>query len=456
MCGSLAQAASQPSTGGVRGLVRDADGPSSGATVRLTKEDTQIVRRAVTDAQGQFVFLAVPPGTYTLRISLQGFQTVVRRAVEIATQDFVTLDVLLESGPPGARPMVATGTPLTTTANASVGTALEGAMLDGFPSPNRNPFTLGLTVPTVVSGADPRRTLQREQTESSRVSIGGGIQANTYVLDGLPISDLRGRALLSPTLESLEDVRIHVHAYDAEVSRTGGGVFNATARAGTNVFHGSGLFQTRPVWGQSLSFFAVQRELTKDDVGLTGSVHRVYGGGVGGPLWRDHTFFWAAAESYRASRPESLEELWPSALQRVGDFSTTSVNGSAVRIFNPFCREGVASARCPATGPSGTLENPEFAGAVIPSFALNPVARAMAAAWPLSTRGNEDTEPNAAGDTAATDEADQLSFKIEHTIRDGWTLGGLVTSTETRDAVAVHRWSSRSADAPDRSLQSAR
>ena len=434
LLGGVTTAASQQFTGGVRGLVRDAEGVRAGAIVWVTNESTNGERWTVTNDRGQYAFVAVPPGTYTVRISLPGHRGVVRRGIVIGTQEFVTLDLLVEVGAPDDPITVTGGVPSIETANASVAMLLDRAMLDAWPSPNRNPFALAVTVPTVVSVGERRLTLQRDQTDSSRISIGGGgVQANNYVLDGVPITDLRGRALLSPSIEAIQDVRIQVHTYDAEVGRTGGGVFNTTARAGTNAFHGSGFFQTRPVWGQSLDFFDVQREVTKEEVGLTGALHRVYGGGGGGPIWRNHTFFWAATESYRARRLGSAQELWPTARQRVGDFSTTTVNGEAVRLFNPYCRGGGASARCPATGPSGTLENPEFANAIIPAFALNPVALNMAAVWPLPNQDNEDTEPNAIGTTESVDEADMVSFKIEHRFTDGWMLGGLVVYTETRE-----------------------
>ena len=57
----------------------------------------------------------------------------------------------------------------------------------------------------------------------------------------------------------------------------------------------------------------------------------------------------------------------------------------------------------------------------------------MAAVWPLPNQDNDDTEPNAVGTTASTDEADMVSFKIEHKFTDSWTLGGLAVYTRTRE-----------------------
>ena len=59
-----------------------------------------------------------------------------------------------------------------------------------------------------------------------------------------------------PGIESLQEVKVQVHTYDAEMGRTGGGVFNATGRSGSNQWHGNGFVQDRPVWGATNGYFA--------------------------------------------------------------------------------------------------------------------------------------------------------------------------------------------------------
>src|SRR5947207_703352 len=120
-------------------------------------------------------------------------------------------------------------------------------LIEALPAPGRNAFLIGVTVPTVMPVGDPQFNRQQDQTNASRVSLGGGgIRANNYLIDGIPISELRGRAVLNPTIEAVEEVRVQVHTYDAEIGRTGGGVFNVTAKSGTSNYHGSEFYQTRP------------------------------------------------------------------------------------------------------------------------------------------------------------------------------------------------------------------
>src|SRR2546428_689819 len=93
-----ASAGAQQFTGGVRGLVRDANGVIPGVTVTLTKEATNISREVTTNDVGQYSFAAVPPGTYSLKTQLTGYKTYESKGLTVGTQQFVTLDVTLELG----------------------------------------------------------------------------------------------------------------------------------------------------------------------------------------------------------------------------------------------------------------------------------------------------------------------------------------------------------------------
>src|SRR5206468_9147582 len=143
-----------------------------------------------------------------------------------------------------------------------------------------------------VPSGDAQFNRQQDQTNASLMSLGGGTRrGNNYTLDGVPITDMRNRMSAVPTIEGVDDLKVQVHTYDAEMGRTGGGVFNVTARSGSNAYHGSGFYQTRPVWGQSENFFNAAQGLTKEATGLANAYYRLYGGGVGGPVVKNRTFF---------------------------------------------------------------------------------------------------------------------------------------------------------------------
>ena len=161
---------------------------------------------------------------------------------------------------------------------------------------------------------DPQFNRQQDQTNASRISLGGGgVRANNYLVDGVPITDLTGRAVLNPTIEASTRSRCRCTPTTPIWARTGGGVFNTTAKSGTNQFHGTGFYQSRPVWGQSRKL--LQRRC-RSEQRADGSGQRqfhTYGGGVGGPIWRNRTFFWTATEGYRSTTTRNLQEIWPSA-----------------------------------------------------------------------------------------------------------------------------------------------
>src|SRR5436309_10708666 len=188
-------AGAQQFTGGIRGLVRDANGVIPGVTVTLTNEATNISREVTTNDVGQYSFAAVPPGTYTLKTQLTGYKTFESKGLTVGTQQFITLDIVLEVGRLEENITVTGQSPLIDTANASHAASLDREALESLPAPGRNAFMIGVTVPTVMPVGDPQLNRQPDQTNASRISLGGGgIRAHDYLSDGARISELPGRA----------------------------------------------------------------------------------------------------------------------------------------------------------------------------------------------------------------------------------------------------------------------
>ena len=436
---AAASANAQQFTGGVRGAVRDANGVIPGVTVSLTNESTNISREVVTNDVGQYNFPAVPPGTYTLKAQVSGYRSYESKGLNVGTQQFITLDVQLEVGAIEQSITVTGQTPLIDTSTASTGGVLDRQALENLPAPGRNAFLIGVTVPTVMPNGDPQFNRQQDQSNASLISIGGGgIRANNYLVDGVPITELRGRAVANPTIEALEDVKVQVHTYDGEMGRTGGGVFNVTARSGGNDFHGSGFYQTRPVWGQSENFFNAVAGITKEESGLSDAYYRLYGGGAGGPIVKNRTFFWGAMEGYRSGTTRNINEIWPTTNQRNGDFSRTIANGAPVVLYNPWCRGGAVNARCPATGTGSIATGGLFTGAIIPLThpAVSQVGLNILKLWPTETINgpmaqNEDGNTNANATAFIVDKAGMYTGKVEHKFTNNWTLSGFYLYNKT-------------------------
>ncbi|HMD36896.1 MAG TPA: carboxypeptidase-like regulatory domain-containing protein [Vicinamibacterales bacterium] len=449
LAGPVASATAQQFTGGVRGEVRDPNGVIPGVTVSLTNEATNITRDTATNDVGQYNFPAVAPGTYTLKTQLTGYRTFESRGLVVGTQQFITLDVVLQVGTIQESVTVTGQSPLIDTSNASTGGVLDRQALESLPAPGRNAFLIGVTVPTVMPNGDPQFNRQQDQSNASLVSIGGGgIRANNYLVDGVPITELRGRAVANPTMEALEDVKVQVHTYDAELGRIGGGVFNVTARSGSNAYHGSAFYQTRPVWGQSENYFnsaacdvaGTSTSDCKKASGLSDAYYRLYGGGFGGPIKKDQTFFWFSTEGYRSGTTRNISEIWPTANQRNGDFSHTTLGGKPAVLYNPWCRGGVASSRCPATGTGSIATGGLFTNAIIPLThpAVSQVGLNILKIWPTNTINgpmaqNEDGNTNANGTAFIVDMADMFTIKAEHKITKDWTLSGFYLYNRTNE-----------------------
>ncbi len=310
-------AGSQSFQGGIRGQVKDAGGVLPGAEVTLTNEGTSASRTTTTNAAGEYNFPNLPPGTYTLKVALPSFRGYTQAGLRVGTQQFLTLDVTLQIGSLEETVTVTGESPLVETSNASTGTVLNNDALQTLPAPGRSAFMIGATVPTVIPTGDTQFNRQQDQTNASLLSLGGGTRrGNNYTLDGVPITDLRNRASANPTIEALEDVKVQVHTYDVEMGRTGGGVFNTTLRSGTNTFRGTAFYQTRPIWGQSNNYFSEIAGLPKPE-----SPYYLGGGGVGGPIVKNKTFFFFAAENYTDVQTRNASDVMPTSAMRAGNFS---------------------------------------------------------------------------------------------------------------------------------------
>src|SRR2546425_604419 len=411
--------------GGLRGAVRDTGGALvPGVEVTLTNEATSLSRTTVTNDSGEYSFAALEPGSYRLHASLAGYKTIDLAGIRVGTQQFVTLDVTMEVGAITENVTVTGEAPLIDTSNASTGTVLDTQALQTLPAPGRNAFMIGTSVPTVIPSGDTQFNRQQDQTNASLLSLGGGTRrGNNYTLDGVPITDLRNRATANPTIEALEDVKVQVHTYDAEMGRTGGGVFNTTLKTGSNDFHGTGFFQTRPIWAEENNFFSQKAGIPKPN-----NPYYLGGGGAGGPIIKNRTFFWFAAEDYHDVQTRSLSVIMPTAAERAGDFSAlTDVQGRPVIIYDPLTSRTV----------NGAVVRDPFPGNRILANRINPVAAAMLKYMPMPDRNLDNGSTNYTRTALINNRFQQeYTVKIEHKFTDKMSVSGfyLYNRTDEPDA----------------------
>ena len=103
----------------------------------------------------------------------------------------------------------------------------------------------------------PAYNRMEDQSGSSMMSIAGGpVRGNNYLLDGIPITDFNNRAIIIPTLEAVQEVKIQANTYDAEMARTGGGMLNTLMKSGTNTTSTAPCMATyaEPAWMRNAFF----------------------------------------------------------------------------------------------------------------------------------------------------------------------------------------------------------
>src|SRR5579875_121420 len=394
--------------GSVRGTVTDAQGAAiPNVAIILTNEATGVSRNTTTNSAGQYVFTAVDPGTYSLTAKCPDFKTYQRTNLTVATQELVTADVQLEVGALTQSVVVSETPPLIENGSASNGQVLNTQQMVDLPNLGRNPFLLSKVSTNVVTVGDPRFNRFQDQSGSSAISIAGGpIRGNNYLIDGIPITDSENRAVIIPSIEGTQEMKLQENTYDAEMGRTGGGVFNITLKSGSNSPHGSLLGYTRQTDWLANNYFYNAAGLPRADqpfynwgasFGAPVIVPKLYSG-------KDKTFFWLTTESYRQKSPLSNKYTLPTSAQRTGNFA------GAATIYDPL-----SSHTCSVTDncPSGvTIVRTPFAGNTIPISRINPVGAAVMSYLPLPQTSAASN--NFTGVDTLTDRADEYMAKVDH------------------------------------------
>jgi len=361
----------QSTQGGVHGAVSDASGAAvPNAKVTLTNEGTNEAHSATTNSAGFYDFSNVVPATYTVIAESPSFKKFERTNIIVGTQEYVTVDVRLEVGNVTESVLVTEQMPLVESSNASQGQVLDNQKIVDLPNLGRNPFMMSKLAQNAVPVGPPAYNRMEDQSGSSMISIAGGpVRGNNYLLDGIPITDANNRAIIIPAIEAVQEVKIQSNTYDAEMARTGGGMFNTLMKSGTNEFHGSVYGHVRRTDWDANNFFSNEAGLPIADQPNT-----TWGASFGGKVWIPHvydgknkTFFYFGVEHYDDRSSDSANFNLPTLAERTGNFSgvLNSTGGPQV-IYNPS--NGQA-----------------FANNIIPTSMLNPVGVAIASYYPTPT-----------------------------------------------------------------------
>jgi hypothetical protein len=395
--------------GTLRGRVVDPNGAvTASAKITLIDEGTQVARSTVTNGDGEYTFASVTPATYTVVVEAAGFKKLDQKGVSIATQAAVTLDLQLELGQVSEEVTVTSEAPPLQTADASTGQLISTQQIDDLPLLGRNPFLTGKLAQSVVFAGNPTFTRMQDQNGNSQFSIAGGpLRTNNYLLDGISITDSNNRAVILPSPEAVQELKVQASTYDAEVGRTGGGTFNTLLRSGTNDLHGSAVGHIRETDWLANTFFA-----NRAGQPIANQPFRDWAFSLGGPIvipkvynGKNKTFFFASDESYRQTSGSTTTLSVPTPLERVGNFSQSFTKSGALQvIYDPSTTNPVTGARTP------------FPGNIIPASDLSPIGLALASYYPSPNTSSTPyyQAPNYNFTGSFPNRGDQRIFKVDH------------------------------------------
>ena len=333
-------AAAQLTTGTLAGSLKDPQGlVIPGATVTLTSEarGTQLPP-AFTNANGDFVFVNVPPDTYSIQISMQGFKPLKRSGIAVSAGDRVGIGTLtIEVGGLTESVTVQSEAPLVQTQSGERSFAVSTKSVESLPISNRSFVQLAALAPG-VTGNNPTRIGDRSST--------GGNNSN-IMMDGVSTMDTGSNSvLLQMNVESIAEVKVLVSNYQAEFGRSSGVQVSAVTKSGTNRFRGSAYdVMRRDAWNSNSKTNTLNGDpkvkVHEKDLGYS------IGGPIGRPGGNNKLFFFYAHEyAPRTGGGDTVRFRFPTLLERQGDFSQSTDNNG-----NPafFIKDPRLTGTCSAT-----------------------------------------------------------------------------------------------------------
>jgi hypothetical protein len=373
--------AAQTHRASLRGTVYDPNKAAvTGATVTLTSTATGDVRTTTTDSNGQFAIASLPAGEYEVKVEAQAFQTHTEK-FELFVNQEQRLDVDLLVG--GTAYVVELPyTPLLKQDSGSLGNVIENRQITGLPLDGRNFYELSLLVPGAVPPAPGSAGSVRGDFA---FSVNGAREdANNFLLDGVYNIDPKLNTFgVRPSVEAIREFEMLTSTYDASFGRNPGAQVNVILNSGTNDFHGSVFEFHRNAALDARNFFAPASEPKPK------YIRNQFGGALGGPIKRDHTFFFADYEGTRSREGITRITNVPTALERAGNFSQS--------FFGPT---------------NSPFPGVPFINGIIPDFLINPVGRAIANLYPLPNRNVP--FQNFVSSPILRDDNDSFDARVDH------------------------------------------
>lgn len=369
----------------ISGTVVDVNGAViPGAEVELSNPATNQSRKVVTNASGQYTFSNIAPGTYKITVTMKGFRQTVIPEYKADVGRSATLDIKLEAG--GVNEVVEVTGGLVgielQKQDATVGNVISGDALKQIPNLNRDTTSLILLQPLVTpaiagAGENVGGQVAGARSDQNTFSIDGGdATSNTEGNGGYNTSFVATpRAVVPTPAESLEEFRVATNNSTSSFARSSGAQVALVTKRGTNQFHGS------VYWYHQNDNLNAASWTNKRTLGLNITDPNVrakvqepelkdnrFGFSIGGPIFKNKTFFFGHYEGRRFPQTGNILRLVPTETLRQGILRFRDASGAIVS-YNLANSTACAGGAC----------DPRARG-------ISPVIRAV---WALLPAGND-------------------------------------------------------------------
>lgn len=362
--------AGQNVTGSISGAVQDTSGQFvPGAVVTILNKATIASVKLLSDERGDFTANGLQPGTYTLLVAKSGFKQFEQSDLVLTAGERRSVGTLtLQVGAVNETVTVTAVTASVQTVSAERSGLITNKQVTDLMLIGRDYLGLLQTLPGVAdfsshespAGFNFNMAIQGNRPGTNNLAIDGASNLN---------SGSGTATKLSPSVDSIAEVKVLLNNYQAEYGRNSGASVNLITRGGSREFHGSGYYFKRNEVFNANNYFFNQR-------GQARPRYRYDFGGfnVGGPVWvpgkfnggKDKLFFFFSQEILPQSFPNAQNLLTvPTALERAGDFSQTLDQNRRLIVI-----------RDPVTGAP-------FPGNLIPANRINPDGQKILGVFPL-------------------------------------------------------------------------
>jgi len=351
--------------GSIVGNVRDAsEAVIASAKVTLTNAETRQSREATTTDVGSYDFPTVPPGTYEIRVSKEGFTPYSRSGVVLAANNTVRVDVTLNVGAVTESVTVTGAAAVLQTDRAEVRADVGSEQLGNMPmSIGRNYQTLFVTLPGFAGVQSSYNSTPSNPSKALVFNVNGAsFNINNTKIDGAQSINvwLPHESAYVPTLEAIDTVNVVSGSFDAETGLAGGAAIYVQTKTGTNDLHGAA-FENHTNQHLDAKPFFLPLGQSKPKF-----VYNDFGGAVGGPIIKQKLFFFGSYESTNNRESAYYFATVPTAAIKSGN-----MQGQSNPIYDPL------------TGDSSGANRTPFPNQTVPAARMDPIAVKLASQTPL-------------------------------------------------------------------------